>query len=99
MIYLLFFAINATALVPNVGTNCVFMPFSEGMEAAEVITKALAEKGAMCSKREGIYEWLCAETSSNSMYTVTLKKELADCKATPARTANLLKTMTKKPTL
>lgn len=99
MIYLLVFAMNATTLVPNVATNCEPMSFEQGKEAAALFVGQFQSNGAVCSKRDGIYEWICAETKSNSMFTVTLKKELADCKATPARTANLLKTMTKKPTL
>jgi len=96
-VFLLVYAINASLNEqPTIVQNCVENTFDFHHQYAQELTKQWTGMGATCQKRDGIYEWLCA--AGNEMFTISIKKDEADCKASPQRTLNQLRTMMKKPT-
>lgn len=97
-VFLLVYSINASLNeAPVVAQNCLANTFEFHHEFAQELTKQWTAMGAVCQKRDGIYEWICA--AGDEMFTITIKKDEADCRATPQRTLNQLRTMMRKPTL
>ncbi len=98
MVYLLVFAFSVgLSEAPLVGINCEPTQIDNALKVALDIQNTYVANGMKCEKRDGIYEWLCVK--QDSIFTITLKKDEADCRQTPSRTLHQIRTLMKKPTL
>lgn len=97
MVYLLIYTFALTlAEPPTIAVNCLPLNFDE---AHQFVLEFQARKPYMkCEKREGIYEWMCNNNNAY-LWVHTIKKDPEDCRQTPDRMLDHLRTMMKKPTL